>query len=113
MGKKARGKPRRLAGKLRQIRRAFGLSQEDMIWKLGLSRELVQANISQYESGRREPTLRELLKYARLANVYVDVLIDDEIDLPNSLPAKRKSIGLKRKKMRREMYWYRGRYYLT
>ena len=102
MGRNVRGRPKRLAEKLRDIRAAFGLSQNDLIWRLGLSAELVQANVSLYEAGQREPTLQELLKYARLANVYVDALIDDEIDLPERLPPRRKSMGAKRKiKMRR------------
>lgn len=98
MGRRAREKPARLAEKLKRIREVFGPGQNDIIWKMGLSKERVQANISLYESGAREPTLKELLKYARLANVYVDALIDDEIDLPQSLPPRRKSMGIKRKK---------------
>ena len=106
MGRKAREKPKRLAAKLRCIRLAFGLTQKDLPWRLGLSKEIGQANVSLYEAGLREPTLRELLKYARLANVYVDVLIDDEIDLPQKLPTRRKSMGVKRKKPRRvSSYW--------
>jgi hypothetical protein len=31
---------------------------------------------------------RTLLRYARIAGVYVDVLIDDELDLPEHLPYK-------------------------
>ncbi|MDT5124169.1 MAG: hypothetical protein QOC96_3651 [Acidobacteriota bacterium] len=111
MGKKARERPQRLAKKLLHIRQAFGLSQNDLIWRLGLSDELVQANVSLYEGGQREPTLKELLKYARLANVYVDALIDDEIDLPEKLPPRRKSMGVKRKKRRRiGMGWRRLKY---
>lgn len=98
MGRKARWKPARLAEKLLRIRKALGVSQKDMPWKLGLSDELVQANISQYEAGVKEPTLRDLLKYARLAKVYVDVLIDDDIDLPEKLPAGRKSMGIRKQK---------------
>jgi transcriptional regulator with XRE-family HTH domain len=97
MGRNARGRPKRLAEKLLYIRQTFGLSQNDLIWRLGLSDELVQANVSLYERGQREPTLKELLKYARLANVYVDALIDDEIDLPEKLPPRRKSMGVRRK----------------
>jgi transcriptional regulator with XRE-family HTH domain len=98
MGRKAREKPARLAEKLLSIRKAFGLSQNDLIRRLGLKDEVLQADISQYEAGVREPTLMELLKYARLAKVYIDVLVDDEIDLPEKLPAKRKSMGITRRK---------------
>ena len=44
--------------------------------------------ISQYELGTREPPLPVLLKYARLAGVIMDVLVDDEMDLPKKLPGK-------------------------
>jgi hypothetical protein len=39
-----------------------------------------------------------MLEYARIANVYLDVLADDELDLPEKLPASPKSEGVKRKK---------------
>ena len=37
--------------------------------------------LSEFESGRREPNLLVLLRYARLAKVSVESLIDDEMDL--------------------------------
>ena len=46
--------------------------------------------VSGYELGTREPPLPILLKYARLAGVCVEVLIDDKLDLPAELPAKPK-----------------------
>ena len=55
--------------------------------------ELVQGTISTYELGKREPSLPLLLIYARLAGVCVDVLIDDEIDLPAKLPGKPQHFG--------------------
>ena len=39
--------------------------------------------ISAYELGKREPTLLDLLEYARLINVSVDSLIDDRLNLRN------------------------------
>jgi hypothetical protein len=42
-----------------------------------------------------------MLEYARMANVYLDVLADDELDLPENLPASPKSEGIKRKKSSR------------
>jgi hypothetical protein len=38
-------------------------------------------NISGYETGKREPPYPVLLKYARLAGVSTDVLIDDKMSL--------------------------------
>ena len=85
MGKRARPKPRRLAEKLLQIRSAYDLSQNGMIRRLGLEDELVQADVSAFELGTREPALPHLLQYARTAGVTVDVLIDDDLDLPAKL----------------------------
>jgi hypothetical protein len=51
---------------------------------------LYPGHISLYEGGQREPPLPVLLRYARIAGVYVDVLIDDELDLPAKIPAKTK-----------------------
>jgi transcriptional regulator with XRE-family HTH domain len=90
MGTRARHKPERLAGKLLQIREVLGLSQNEMIRRLGLETLVKQNAISEYELGKREPPLRILLQYARAAGVSTDVLIDDEIDLPAKLPARRK-----------------------
>jgi transcriptional regulator with XRE-family HTH domain len=96
MGSLARWRSKRLAEKLLQIRNSLGLSQNGMIRHLGFTEEMFQARISSYELGTREPPLPVLLAYARAANVYVDVLIDDELDLPTKLPSARKSEGVKR-----------------
>jgi transcriptional regulator with XRE-family HTH domain len=88
MGGKPRPKPERLAEKLLQIRTTLGLSQNEMIRRLGV--DLTQNRISDYELGTGEPPLPVLLLYARAANVSTDVLIDDELDLPDRLPAKPK-----------------------
>jgi transcriptional regulator with XRE-family HTH domain len=88
MGTKPRRKPERLAEKLRQIRLAFGLSQSEMLKRLEAGDLITYNEISKYELGLREPTLLVLLRYARVAGVYVDVLIDDEMNLPANLPSK-------------------------
>ncbi len=93
MGKKARMKQERLAEKLLQIRQALGLSQTDMLRHLGFEDVLDYKRISEYELGRNEPPLAVLLKYARVAGVCMDVLIDDELDLPARLPSKPKHGG--------------------
>jgi transcriptional regulator with XRE-family HTH domain len=86
-----------LAEKLLAIRESLRLSQNEMIGRLGLSDELTQARISAYERGVREPPLLVLLKYAHTGNVSVEALIDDELDLPEKLPASPKSEGVKKK----------------
>jgi transcriptional regulator with XRE-family HTH domain len=96
MKKVSRTKSARLAEKLLIIREGLGLSQSEMLDRLGFSDELFRSNISQYERGHREPPLPVLLKYASAAGVYVDVLIDDEIDLPARLPSHPKHEGVRR-----------------
>jgi transcriptional regulator with XRE-family HTH domain len=85
MGRYHRQKPARLAEKLLHIRRMLGLSQNEMIKRLGLEDTLTQSRISGYELGTREPSLPTLLKYARLVGISTDILIDDELELPKSL----------------------------
>ena len=88
MARGVRLKPKRLTDKLIQIRVSLGLSQNDLIKRLDVN--LTQNRISEYERGTGEPPLPVLLKYARLAGICVDVLIDDELDLPEKLPGKPK-----------------------
>ena len=96
MGRVRRPSPARLTEKLLQIREALGLSQNGMLRKLGIEEGYDRATISGYERGVREPPLPVLLEYARAANLYVEVLIDDALDLPEKLPASKKSEGVKR-----------------
>jgi transcriptional regulator with XRE-family HTH domain len=90
MGKKPRQKPKRLAEKLSRIRAALGVSQSELLKRLRVEGEIDYTTISKYELGRNEPTLIILLRYARLVGVNVEILIDDELDLPAKLPAKSK-----------------------
>ena len=98
MGRASRPKPSHLDKKLAQIRCALGLSQDEMLARLGLSRTkgIYRSSISGYERGTREPPLPVLLEYARAANISVEALIDDELDLPDVLPANPKSEGIRR-----------------
>jgi transcriptional regulator with XRE-family HTH domain len=97
MGARPRLRQKRLPEKLRAIRDALGLSQTAMLKRLG-AEDLIEYNrISEFETGKGEPPLRILLLYARVANVWTDVLIDDELDLPNKLPSAKKHEGLKRR----------------
>ena len=71
--------PKKLAKKLLQIRMKLDLSQSEMVKALNYrASPLRAAQISQFETGRREPPLMLLLAYARLAGVSTDVLIDDK-----------------------------------
>ena len=93
----ARRNPGRLSEKLLAVRLALGLSQRGLIRRMGLEGELTQAEVSMYESGRRVPGLLVLREYARLAGVWMDVLVGDELDLPKKLPARPTSGGVGRK----------------
>ena len=86
MGKSQRPRPARLAEKLRQIREALGLSQSEMLSRLGVEGQIDYTTISKYELGRNEPPPTILLEYARVAGVHVEALIDDELELPERLP---------------------------
>ena len=97
MGRAARIKPKRLPDKLRQIRDALGISQSELLNRLGVEDLIDYAKISGYERGEREPPLIILLEYARIANVWLDVLVDDGLDLPERLPSPKKSEGIRRK----------------
>lgn len=97
MGRAARLRPERLTEKLLQTRLALGLSQSEMLARLGVEDLIDYNKISGYERGEREPPLPILLNYARIANVWLDVLVDDELDLPERLPSSTKSEGIKRR----------------
>lgn len=91
MGTSRRAQPKYLAAKLLQIRKSLELTQEQMVEQIGRTKTPVHVgHISGFETGKREPSLPVLLRYARIAGVYVDVLIDDDLDLPERLPAKSK-----------------------
>lgn len=93
MGAGSRWKPAHLSGKLSRIREALGGSQGDMVVKLGFADKLTRERISEFELGKREPGLDVLLAYGDLAGVYLDVLVNDNLDLPEKLPASPKSPG--------------------
>jgi len=86
MGTVRRPKPARLPEKLHTIRTALGLSQNGMLRHLDLAEDSFRSSISGYELGTREPPLPILLKYAQAAGVCVDVLINDDLNLPKKLP---------------------------
>jgi transcriptional regulator with XRE-family HTH domain len=94
----ARPRPQRLAEKLLMIRQIFGVSQGELIRLMRLEDELEQERISKYERGVLEPPLHILAAYADVANIYVEVLIKDDLDLPETLPSRKKSEGIKRQK---------------
>jgi len=93
----ARPRPERLGEKLRRIRLSLGLSQSEMLRRLDAEDLIAYSQISGYETGQREPYLQILLRYARVAGVPTEVLIDDELDLPEKLPGPTDHEEIKRK----------------
>ncbi len=90
-------KQERLAEKLLQARNALGLSQSEMLRRLGFEDVIDYKRISEYELGKSEPPLAILLQYARLAGVHMEVLVDDELDLPEHLPGTTNHNEIRRK----------------
>jgi len=88
MGRARRLRVARLSEKLLSIRKALNLSQNELIRELGLEGFIYQSNVSGYELGEREPPLPILLKYAQLAGICLDILVNDKLELPKNLPAK-------------------------
>lgn len=85
-----RRRPERLPEKLLEIRERLGLSQGGMSRLLG--GEETREYISKYERGLLEPPLDLLLAYARVISKtgrgeFLETLIDDSLDLPNTIPA--------------------------
>lgn len=81
--------PKRLSEKLLRIRESFGDTQAAFLERLENPEAITQKSISGYERGQREVPLLILLKYAQIANVSTDVLIDDSLNLPNDIPSKK------------------------
>lgn len=104
MGRAARQRPQRLSGKLAHIRAALGLSQNEMVRRLGLEGRLLREDVSRFERGvGGEPPLGLLLRYARAISMtgrgeFLEALIDDEMDLPDNLPADPQKVSAERKR---------------
>jgi transcriptional regulator with XRE-family HTH domain len=97
MGRQPIPRPKRLAEKLALIREGLGLSQNELIQRMGLSDFLLREEISDFERGKRIPPLPVLLEYARAAGIYMDGIVDDGLDLPSKLPCSPKQVGIKRR----------------
>jgi transcriptional regulator with XRE-family HTH domain len=79
-----RPRPVHLANKLRHIRQVLGLSQSELVRQM--NETMHYGRISEYELGKREPPLRVLLAYARVAGIHMEDLVDDNLELPAKLP---------------------------
>ena len=91
MGRANRIRPKRLGEKLKVIRESFGLTQEELIKKLNYNASaLHHQNISGFEKNEREANLLILTAYCDLAGICLDILVRDELDLPEKLPSQPK-----------------------
>lgn len=88
MGRNRRRKPKHLARKLLTIREVLDLSQTEMAKALEIKTSYTA--VSAYERGDREPDLLLLLRYAQLAKVPVESLIDDKLEPAAFIPRPRK-----------------------
>jgi transcriptional regulator with XRE-family HTH domain len=107
MGRGSREIPGKLGEKLTKIRKYLGVSQDGLVRQFGLSERLTRNEISKYERGVREPALVVLLKYARAAEVNVEVLMDDDLELPSKFSqritgSKRMIKSTKKRKRKKE-----------
>jgi len=110
MGRASREVPKRLGEKLLLIRTALGLSQDGMLRRLSLDEDYGRHYISGFETGEREPSLLVLLKYSAIAKVWINVLVDDDLDLPNDVPGHQMSSGLKCRRTKSSSTKKRRRY---
>jgi transcriptional regulator with XRE-family HTH domain len=83
-----RPKQQHLARKLLEIRHTLGMSQIQLVKAMGIDDQVAYHRISEYELGRREPSLWVLLAYARVAGLHLEVIVDDNLELPETLPGK-------------------------
>lgn len=72
-----RRKPKLLSNKIVLIREHLGIALADMARKL----EVSSGRLSNYENGRSEPTLMEMLVYARLGEVHLESIVDDTVSV--------------------------------
>lgn len=61
------------------MRKHLGLSQSQLAARLSLAPHY--GRVSEYERGKRVPSLLTLLGYARLAKIHIDDLVDDNTEL--------------------------------
>ena len=82
MGRSRRNKPKRLGEKLLAVRKRLQLSQTQMARALEL--KVHYSAVSNFELGTREPDLLIVLRYARLIGVPMEMLVDDQLNLPEN-----------------------------
>lgn len=87
-----RKRPARLPAKLLEIRQKLDESQGGILKRMNLDGEFERDYVSKWERGVMEPPLHVLLAYAEVVNIFLEILVRDDIKLPDTLPTKIKSI---------------------
>jgi transcriptional regulator with XRE-family HTH domain len=86
MGQRKKQRPKKLGIKLRSIRESLGITQDEMAKRLkilGADTTIHSGYIGDFETtDKREPGLLTLLAYSRISGISVNVLIDDEVEMP-------------------------------
>ncbi len=77
MARYRRKAPKKLGGKMREVRLRLEMTQEQVADYLGTD----SGAISRYERGLREPSLLEILAFSRMSGIEIEVLIDDKLDI--------------------------------
>ena len=77
MARYRRKAPKKLGGKIREVRLHLEMTQEQVADYLGTD----SGAISRYERGLREPSLLEILAFSRMSGIEMEVLIDDTLDI--------------------------------
>ena|SRR5215216_6776790 len=83
MGRSRRNKPMKLGHKLLAIRKRLQMSQTQMARALEL--KVHYSAVSNFELETREPDLLIVLRYARLAGIPMEMIVDDQLDLPEGV----------------------------
>jgi transcriptional regulator with XRE-family HTH domain len=76
-----------LGSNIKKIREKKGLLQKQVASELGIG----HTNYNKMENGNREPSVSELQKLAKLFNMSIDEIINDEGELPNDITLEDKS----------------------
>lgn len=90
-----RKRPAKLASKILDIRLRLNESQNGILKRLGIEQEFERDYVSKWERDIMEPPLHVLCAYADAANVFLEVLARDTLELPLEIPSKTKSMGLR------------------
>jgi hypothetical protein len=97
MGRKRVPSPKKLKGKLREVRTDFlRLTMDGMAIELkrsGAESSTHSGYVADYEAGKRQPSLLTLLAYSKITGLSINVFADDNLELPETLPVVQEHPG--------------------